>query len=304
MKFYKKYFFITLSALFLLSSCQQEDLDNEGIIVDPDPEVEIVVDPNPLLSQGSSSSDGYQLSCFSVDYPFELIDADGVTYQVNNEDELNSVIESSDCVEFVYPLNITFDDGTTDTITEYYDLLEAYASCEPKEGCDGDYAFLINSEDDCHEFVYPFELVDEDQNIITVADEQEFVAAVAEESILSFSYPLTLEHVDGNTRVFENEEDLNLALYGCSEEVGLFMSTLQFEAIIRLDCVDITYPMTVTLLSGVNAEINDDDELMSYDLATIESVKLPIEITILATGTTEEIYESITLLDLTFEHCQ
>jgi len=80
----KLFFFGILAMLLAFSSCKKEEI-SEIIETIPEVDPQTVVD-NPLVYKMGSSettTDGLDLGCFSVDFPFGLI-TDGTTYTINS----------------------------------------------------------------------------------------------------------------------------------------------------------------------------------------------------------------------------
>jgi len=258
---------------FMLASCTKDN--QTEVQIDPVEETEPtnVID-NPLVDNivPRSDSEGCDLECFIIDYPFS-ISLDGEVSEIDSEEDLNSVFESiteESVVDFVYPLNITYDDGETAVINNVEELGEAFASCIPDEGWNINIdstsensfpAFLINSEESCYNLVYPLTLTDlvTGENV-DVQNEEDFISAMTNtESILFFNFPLTLTGEEGEATANSGEELWDLLLACEYEGTGGGIDST-FNPSGEVLCYEIVYPFSVLLANGDEAVINNHEE--------------------------------------------
>ncbi len=263
MKIFKSYWLILFACALVISSCNRENVLEEGVDL---PEIETqLVEVNPLLERSSSSEEGLVLDCFTVNYPFDLVDEDGETYTITSDEDFETLWEDDEyvCVDFVYPIDITYEDGETATIESAEDLGEAFASCLPQGGWeDGQFpAYLISYDNSCYEFVYPITLVDLAGEETVVTDEESFNGAVAED-LQFFVFPITLLHEDGEEVEVQNIDEIFDALLACGgwdveDTLGWDWET-GFEYI---GCYVIEFPLDVELADGTIVTVNDHMEL-------------------------------------------
>lgn len=230
-----------------------------------EPEVETMTS-NPLISQmrSGTATDGLDLGCFSVDFPFDLISEDGTTYTINDVDDFDAVLESAgEFIDFAYPVNVTYPDGTTASIADGEALGDAFASCIPDGGWDEDLfpAFLITELNSCYQMVYPLDLVDGEGNTMTANDEDELVDLVATYYDLFFEFPLSLIDEDGNTLTADNDEELFELLIECDEVINPGGGDTFG------DCWDYTYPFDMTDQDGNIITINSHDDICNIVLS-------------------------------------
>jgi len=120
MKGIKFIMFVATVLLLSFTACQKEELIDQTDNTNPDP---IETTSNALVSQMASPSptgDGMDLGCFSIDFTFELL-VDGEANPVASEEDLIEVLESAELessIDFVYPLYLTYPDGTTGTVND------------------------------------------------------------------------------------------------------------------------------------------------------------------------------------------
>jgi len=254
------------SFLFVLSlmiaSCSKEAVEGEKEIpgkIDPTEEV----DQNSLFTRSVTSSDGLDLDCITIIYPFDVIDDAGETYTIEGEDDFATLLDEDSetfIVDFVYPLEIEDEDENTSTVASGEELGEAFANCLPNTWDENAFpAYLINDENSCVTLQYPITVSKLDGSTATYDDEASFVAALAEEPLF-FVFPMSIINGEGETIVVSDVDDLLTALLDCN---GLDIDTTiwnggnDFEF---LGCYELAFPFTVTLVDGTTVEVNDHME--------------------------------------------
>ena len=257
------------ACLFLfMTACQKENINDGGIITPPDtPEV---VDVNPLVSRTLPNGDGIDLGCFSIDLPLGLVDTTGTVYTINTIEDLDNFEgDGIIFVDFVYPLNVTLEDGEMITVANIEELAELFAECLPDGGWEqGNFpAYLINFETSCYTLQYPLDLVDETGETITVEDETEFTGAIAED-LYYFVFPITLLDEEGNTVEVNDNDEIFEALFACNEfdpgDSTLWDWETGFEYIA---CYMIEFPLDVVLTDGTTVTVETHEELCDLMLA-------------------------------------
>jgi len=308
-----KYLFMMFAMVsIMLASCTKEDkiIDNQ----DPVEEVDTSnLTDNPLVAQieGRDGEDGCELGCFTINYPFSLL-VDGVPTEIDSEEDLESVLEGiteESVVDFVYPFEITFEDGETETINNEEDLGLAFSQCIPDEGWDDyvdtlDYnvfpAFLFNSDDYCYDLVYPVTLIDENQNETVVANEEEFIAALTNsESFYFFSFPLNLIGENGEVTVGEGEELFDL-LIDCEYEGGGVDTSFNIGG--TFGCYELVYPFSLILTNGEEVVINNHEEFCNV-LLEGNVVGFSFPLTLINEDGEEIVVNSEEELEEAFEDC-
>ena len=260
MKYFKLLKQISLVAVLalLMTSCGK-DIDTKTI-----EEGEITptttTEQNSLLTRSTTSSTetGLSFDCFEVQYPFSLIDGEGVSHEVDSDEALLALMESDiEIFDFEYPVTITYEDGSTNEVNNGEELGEAFASCLPNGWTEDLFpAYLINQEISCFDLVYPLDLQDLEDNVIAVDSEEAFIEAIAGEPMF-FVFPLTIVNEEGEITV-ENIDELLNALFTCNEyDIDTTWSGFDFEFI---GCYEITFPFDVVLEDGSVVTVNDHME--------------------------------------------
>ena len=272
------------------TSCTKED-----VIVDEteNPVVEVesgVVNPliDNLASLSSGSDEGVELACFVIDFPFSL-DIDGEITEVTTEEELATALESlteQSFVDFVYPLDVTYDDGTEESIADGEALGEAFASCIPDDGWTVDTttvsedafpAFLFTAEEGCFDLVYPVTLTGLDGDVYTADSEEDFIELLADATdILFFDFPITIVGEDGE-QVIESGEELFEAFASCWEDGTGYDTTWTYGG--DIGCYGVEFPFSVVLANGNTVEVNNHDELCALMIeGTIAEFVYPLNL--------------------------
>lgn len=270
MNYSKVFFFGILAMLLAFSSCKKEEISQiEEVIPEVNTETTVT---NPLVYkiETGSTSDGLDLGCFSIDFPFDLV-ADGTTYTINDVEDFDEVFLSElEYVDFAYPVNITYNaDGTTASIADGEALGEAFASCVPDDGWGEDLfpAFLIDDESSCYQMVYPVNLVDSDGNVVAVNDEAEFIDLISSyENILFFQFPINLIDEEGNNVTANDVDELFVLLFACDDGV----ENPDGGNPDNDDCWDFTYPFSIVDQDGNVYDINNHEDLCSAALYGLE----------------------------------
>jgi len=259
-----------VSLMFASCTKENEIVDTTDPIEEVDP---TMLNDNPLFDNAlpRNNGDGVELGCLIIDYPFSLL-IDGEESEVDSDDDFESLLISltdSSIVDFVYPLDITYEDGESTVIEDAEQLGEAFASCIPDEGWDVTIdstsdnsfpAYLINSQESCFNVTYPVSMIDYNTGDEVVANnEAEFVAALANaELFLFFNFPLTLEGDEGEVTA-EDSEELWELLLSCEYDGSGGIDTT-FNPSGEILCYDIAYPFTVLLADGSEVIVNDHEE--------------------------------------------
>jgi len=255
--------------IFSIVSCTKENIE-EPEVIDPIIEVPITeTSNNPLVAQVSSTSDDVlDLGCFVIEMPFDLT-VDGVVSTIENASDFEAALtnagEEAD-IDFVYPIDIIYEDGEMATILSGEELGEAFSVCIPDDGWNdiegGFPAYVINEENSCYNLVYPITLTDLDGEETVVADEAAFIDALANNPLLFFTFPLTLTNEDGEEVTAADDEELLTLFFECEgthppcDSVSFGFGTI--------GCYEVVFPINVLVVdvdgntSTVTLESEDD----------------------------------------------
>lgn len=248
---------LLLLAAICLVSCQKENFDlietEEDKII---PELNYI---NDLTSRmlPAPSGEGILLGCFTLETPFEVVDEEGTMHTINGEEDLEDI---EFILDFIYPIQITFEDGETKSIENGEDLGLAFAECLPDDGWGiGDFpAYVINFDNSCFSIKYPITVTKLDSSQVEIADEATFSALLAREDIVFFNFPLELYDEEQTLRTANSSEELFDLLVECGgwdEDYDDWDFGFN-----ELGCYKIQFPITVILEDGTTVEVTDHEE--------------------------------------------
>ncbi len=304
MNYSKLFLFGILAMLLAFSSCEKEEISQVDDVIPQVPTETQITNPLVYKMETGGATDGLDLGCFSIDFPFDLI-VDGTTYTIGSIEDFEAVLinePEAEYVDFVYPINITYNvDGTTASIADGEALGEAFASCVPDDGWDENFfpAFLIDEESSCYQMVYPVNLVDLDGNVVTANDEDEFIDLISGyEDILFFQFPLSLTDDEGNTVTANDVDELFVLLFDCEGGVDNPDGGNPDND----DCWDFTYPFSMVDQDGNVYEINSHEDLCSAALYGLE-LEFVFPLTLANGGGEELVVNNLEELEAAWADC-
>lgn len=251
--------FLLLAFGLFFTSCNPENIDNE---IDKEIVVKDKTENNLVTRSNTVSENGVLLGCITIDFPFSVVTVNDNTLEILDEDDFESTFfDSIDYViDFVYPLNVTLEDGTQTIVNDIDELGELFGSCIPEDGWNNDAfpAFLIDDEY-CVNLVYPFNVSDSQGNIYEVDSEETFIDLQSANEILFFEFPLVvIENETGEELIISNEEDFFEALLNC-EQVNQPCDSIIWDG--WIGCYEISFPVSLELQDGTIVEAENDEEL-------------------------------------------
>lgn len=281
---FKYLLFFLISFSFLVTSCTKENIDEtETIEEEVDPTT--TTKSNGILNRSNNdeSTVGLDFACVEVNFPFELVDADGNKINIENDEAFLEVFYDSvtydNIVDFVYPLSVTLDDGTEVEVENGEQLAEYFAECLPSGGWTDNYfpAYVISEENSCFTLSYPVTIIDELSNSEVIDNEADLTAKLAEKEY-SFGFPLTLLDEDGAEVQVNNVEELINALISCNGfnpgDTTIVDWNSGFEYI---GCYEIVFPFSVVTTEGETVEVNNHEELCDIMLqGNMEGYAFPL----------------------------
>ncbi len=318
MKSIKYLVVFAIAIIFSLSSCTK---DNSIIdITDPKPVTPIQTSSNPLVTRGTTGEEGLDMGCFTVKFPFEL-SVNGTVVSINSEDDFNSAFDNliqedsliidSAFVDFVYPLEITYNDsGNIETINDGQSLGTAFANCVPDTGWVDNFfpAFLIDEENSCFVLNYPVKLSSQDSLEYTANDENEFIDLIAQHEFLSFVFPISITNIKTQETVEAQSSDMLFdLLMSCDPDIdpdtvfnpGCFG--------VQIACYTLGFPVTYTDQDGQTVTANNIDELtQAYLSGKVVEITFPMNLVsqdsiVTTVGSEEELNQAIEACGNLFE---
>ncbi len=161
--------------------------------------------------------------CFDLVYPVDLEDADENTYTANNEAELIDLIATSSNLSFVLPITVLDEEGNEviiENVPRFYDL---YYSCDgvSPPGTEGGILIDLSELDSANcEFEtlaiqFPYDVVTEAGELITVEDENQEAALILSGENYTIQYPFNLVDEDGTVITINDEMEFILFILPC-----------------------------------------------------------------------------------------
>ncbi|RTY96015.1 hypothetical protein [Flavobacterium sp. GT3R68] len=224
-----KKFILSVAVLTMIilttNSCQNDDGGSSQALTKTSPLTNLLlrVTHNPTLA-GKSENETNEF-CFTVNLPV-TIENNGQSVTVTSQDDyatvqnaLHQCDDDSTSVSFVFPINITFADGTTQTINSTEGLQQVLDTCSDED----------EDEDDieCLNIHYPINITYTDANnlstvvILNTDDEAyAFLTNLEATNSIVISYPLTITDATGTTVIVNNNDDLQTAIEEADSECG------------------------------------------------------------------------------------
>lgn len=275
MKHFSKLSFLFLFVGLLFVSCDRDNLD-ETTIPDPGFEPEVVVVNNLITALTTTTNEGFELGCLSIDYPFELLLEDGTTIEVTTDEELEAALSQESpfqVVDLVFPLTVTTEDGESAQVNSNEELGVLFASCIPDDGWDDTTtssgnmvipAFLF--EELCFDLVYPVDLQDADDNAYVAISEAELIDLIITVPGLAFALPLTVTNEDGEEVIVESVAGFYSLYYECDgntppgTEGGILIDLSQLDGDCEFEDLSIQFPYDILTEEGESIIVENENQ--------------------------------------------
>jgi hypothetical protein len=265
MKSIKFFSILLLAVMVAFASCKKDEINDTNVV--PDPINPGQVYSNGLIERSVTDEDGLTVGCVVLEYPFSLLLSDSSTVVIASEEDMNEAISDSTNypIDFVYPLNVTLEDGTSQTVANIEEFSALFAGCVPDTGW-GDTSIVgineffpawdISFDNSCIQLVYPVSIVFENGTPVTANNHDELIAYLADGNFYSFVFPVSFENLDGTVTAVTNPEELFDLLAACNPGggVGGGCNPSGFA------CYLFSYPITLVNIDGSTITANNDDE--------------------------------------------
>ena len=129
------------------------------------------------------------LSCYSVLFPIEVYN-ESDTIQIADSLTLISAIEGEEYEAVILPFDLVDIDGDIINVADNDTLKALSEDCEDDD--ENDFAEFVESIKECFTLVFPLDLKVKPNNTITANDQDEFDLFIDTEDIKSFVYPIQL----------------------------------------------------------------------------------------------------------------
>lgn len=213
-----------------------------------------------------------ETSCYNLVYPISLKKEDGSTLTINGESEFLAAVAEQLCF-FVFPMTLDPIDGSADvTVGNIDELFNALISCGGMP-CDT----VISWEDNfetiaCYTIQFPVTVSLVNGSTQVVNSGQEFANVLIEGNMADFVYPINLIKEDNTIVSAGSAEALNNLVAECSTIVDPTLNELQILAIGTMDtigavpCYTVLFPVQCIPLSvpGTVVNVQNQNQLLEY----------------------------------------
>lgn len=199
--------------------------------------------------------------CFEIVFPFSLTMPDASVITLNREEDWNLVkswYENNEDPEagrpeFVYPIEITLEDGSQVAIQNAEELASAKATCKFEDRQERN-----RDREPCFEVAFPFTFTMPDSVQITLNSEEDWDLVLAwynenpeaERERPTYVYPIHLIYEDGTTGTINNDDEFLKAMESCREDARDHQR-----------CFALVFPYTISLPDSSEITLNSKDDL-------------------------------------------
>ncbi len=263
-----------VAALFF-TACEKDNMD-EIVVDEPEYTPDVVESNNLFLAMRSTDSEGLDLGCLTVLYPFDLELESGSTVTINSESDFIAATDTTaedPAVDFVYPLDILDAGGNSTQASSIDELGQSFVACIPNGGwtygSTSDLVPAFSFTDLCFDLVYPVGLEDLDGNTYTADDEDDLIDLIATVDQLFFTLPITVTDANGDELVIDAYDGFSNLVESCdgvgvNPPVNIAGGSIE---VVGFGCYELQYPFTLQLSDGSTVEINDDGGFGRHHLA-------------------------------------
>ena len=246
--------FCTLILSLMLTSCEDEGLLG-GLVGDNDNNNESFFG----LFAENDDDDSLDISCVEFVYPLTLTFPDGTTSTVNNEGELeqaiNTATSTGDFPTINFPIQVIGDNELPVSVADEEALCELFEECfEEEEDCE------CGEEDECFEINYPITIVLPDGSNVTVNDDE------ALENAIDDYYDLNPNDSGDVTLIYPITvtmfEDSSTVVINNDDDLDDLLEDCYGDDDFE-ECFDIQFPISIAMPDGSTIVTNTYEELDS-----------------------------------------
>lgn len=151
--------------------------------------------------------------CFDLVYPVDVEDAEENNYTANDEAALIDLLATTPSLSFVLPITVLDELGNETIIESAAGFFDLYYSCDGiiPPGTQGGIPIDLSNLDSANcdfeslAFQYPYDVVTDDGELITVADENQEAALILSGEHYTVQYPFNLVDADGEVITINND---------------------------------------------------------------------------------------------------
>ena len=260
-------------------------------------------------------------SCYQLIYPVTLVDMNGTTYTVNNEDEFIDALSTVDYLAFQFPVNLSEEGEDAILVaTSSEELFDLLLDCQGESWTGGGDVEIDSTFDiggiACYDLVFPVTFSTVNGGDLVINNYEEFSAALLNGNIENFVYPISLANINSDELItVNNDEEFAEALDDCWDGNGggvnptdgdvafiFFVASDDFDS----DCYSINYPVDVITIDSMQVTYTSASDVTTA-IETGENfphqLVYPVSVTINVSGETVILEETNDIFEL-LEDCQ
>lgn len=255
--------------------------------------------------------------CFQMVFPVDLQNLDGDIIMAENMEEFIDLLSTNEVLFYSWPLDLVDEEGVVYTVESAIGFYELIYSCDfytnPSDstwyGEDSTYYGIQGIA--CYQFVFPFSVVNENDEIVQLEDADALMAFIFNgHFFVDFVYPLDLMDPQGNIVTASDAQNLQELVdqcWGGPDNNGTDFAVILWSSTpggAGADaCYTVDYPITANLIDSSTVQINSDDELFQVIAGgDLYNISVPLTVSLLEDGSVIEINDGFDLFDL-IEDC-
>lgn len=214
--------------LFFEFPLQLEDEDGNIVsAADPDDMFNLLIGCNEWdIDSTVTFGEASLIACYTMEFPFDVVLADGTTTTVNDNQELTNLILGGQVVDFGFPMTLSLNDSIF-TVADVQALEMAIADCPgfggPTTGSPDALLLYAGTEPvfgsnmtACWTVDFPINVLGFDGVVTAVVDQPGFEAAINDGTAFSLEYPVSYTFLaDGTSSTANDTEGLIADLESC-----------------------------------------------------------------------------------------
>lgn len=212
--------------LFFVFPLQLEDEDGNIVTAnDPEEMFNLLINCSDWGIDSTINISGVEfIACYTIEFPFDVVLADGTIVTVNDHQELCDLMLRGEIANYSFPMTLSLNDSTF-TVADEQALDMAIADCPGFGGptsSPGAFLLYVGTQpafDDslaCWTVNFPIDLVDLDNTTLTVTDQTSFEISILTGTIDDVVYPVSYTFTeDGSISTANTTEELVADLESC-----------------------------------------------------------------------------------------
>jgi hypothetical protein len=211
------------------------------------------------------------LICYTIDYPLSVKRLDGSTVEVFSDVEFRGI---QDALSLVYPFQLIDADGSAFRINNENQLDTRIKNCEKEdeeeeeeeeENEDSEFASMLYDLLNCYDLEFPLSVLNTDSMEVVIDSLVQLTALSESETITGFVFDIIIIDGEGKKKTINNSSQLNGLINNCKPK--------QNDAAILnilLMCYELQFPVKVVNEMGEISEITELNALTDFFINNTE----------------------------------